>query len=107
MTNGSFASLGTAKTSQTPTSSHLQSDLSGTAVPVSPSVAVPPSLPPPSPLAVALAKYRYAGSLSSSSRSGFVFVSPTGRYIVVPRSACHLSDHFRICQFHDFNLPAF
>ena len=103
MTNGSFASLGTAKTSQTPTSSHLQSDLSGAAVPVSPSVVVPP----PSPLAVALAKYRYAGSLSSSSRSGFVFVSPTGRYIVVPRSACHLSDHFRICQFHDFKLPAF
>ena len=107
MTDGSFASLGTAKTTQTPTSSHLQSDLSGTAVPVSPSVSVPSSLPPPSPLEVALSKFRYAGSLSSSSRAGFVFVSPSGRYIVVPASACRLSDDLRVCVFHDFTLPAF
>lgn len=106
MTNGSFASMGTKTTTQTATAQHLESDLSGPVSPPAP-VTVTPSIPPPSPVDVALSKYRYAGSLSSSSRAGFLFVSHSGRYIVVTPSSCHLSDGLRICVFHHYKLPAF
>lgn len=106
MTDGSFASLGTVHKVQSPTSGHLEGDLSGSAVPAAalPSVSVPP--PSPDPVRVVLAVYKFKGRISALGRSGFIFASPSGRVVTVPASRCPVVDGIHVCSVHGVKLPA-